>query len=93
LVVLVARDAAGWLRGCLSALGAQTYPRMGVVAVDDASSDGSADLLRHALGDRRVIASDHHAGSPDRSAALRSCGAGAGYLLVLHMTPPSTPTR
>ena len=56
LVVLVVRDAAGWLRGCLSALAAQTYPRMGVVAVDNASSDGSRELLTQALGERRVIA-------------------------------------
>ena len=45
LVVLVVRDAAGWLRGCLSALGAQTYPRVGIVAVDNGSTDGSLELL------------------------------------------------
>ena len=40
LVVLVVRDAAGWLRGCLAALGAQTYPRLGILAVDNAAVDG-----------------------------------------------------
>jgi GT2 family glycosyltransferase len=55
LVVLVVRDDAERLRTCLSALAAQTYPRLAVVAVDDASSDGSHDLLVQALGDGRVI--------------------------------------
>ena len=86
LVVLVARDAAGWLRGCLSALGAQTYPRRGVVAIDDASSDGSSDLLRQALGDRRVIASDRHRGLAGsvRAALEIPAARAADYLLVLH---------
>ena len=86
LVVLVARDAAGWLRGCLSALGAQTYPRMGVVAIDDASSDGSSDLLRQALGDRRVIASDRHRGLAGsvRAALEIPAARAADYLLVVH---------
>ena len=56
LVVLVVRDAAGWLRESLSALAAQTYPRLAVMAVDNASTDGSAELLVHALGDGRVVA-------------------------------------
>ncbi|MGH2595929.1 MAG: glycosyltransferase [Actinomycetota bacterium] len=86
LVVLVVRDAAGWLRGCLSALGAQTYPRMGVVAVDNASSDGSVDLLTQALGERRVIASEQERGlAGSVQAALEIPAAReADFLLVLH---------
>lgn len=86
LVVLVVRDAAGWLRGCLSALGAQTYPRMGVIAVDNASSDGSQDILRHALGERRVVASDRDRGLAGsvRSALEIPAAREADYLLVLH---------
>ena len=42
LVVLVVRDAAAWLRETLSALAAQTYPRLAVLAVDNASTDGSS---------------------------------------------------
>ncbi|MEP6972855.1 MAG: glycosyltransferase family 2 protein [Actinomycetota bacterium] len=86
LVVLVVRDAAGWLRGCLSALGAQTYPRMGVVAVDNASSDGSADLLTQALGERRVITSPQERGlAGSVQVALEIPAArDADYLLVLH---------
>ena len=55
LVVLVVRNAGDRLRECLSALRAQTYARLGIVAVDNDSTDGSAELLRRALGDRRVV--------------------------------------
>lgn len=62
LVILVARNAAGWLRECLQALASQTHPRVGVVAVDDASTDGTRDLLTQALGEQRVLGVDEHAG-------------------------------
>ena len=51
LVVLVTRDAVGWLRGCLESLAAQTHPRLGVIAVDNGSTDGTLEILRRALGD------------------------------------------
>ncbi len=86
LVVLVVRDAARWLRGCLSALGGQTYPRMGVIAVDNASSDGSRDILERALGERRVVASDrdHGLAGSVRAALEIPAAREADYLLVLH---------
>src|SRR4051812_38129346 len=56
LVVLISHDAAAWLRECLHALAAQTYPRLGVLAVDNASSDGSREVLEQALGAGRVLA-------------------------------------
>lgn len=86
LVVLVARDAAGWLRECLSALAAQTYPRMGVIAVDDASGDDSREILIAALGDQRVIGLAEArglAGSIDAALEL-PVAAEADYLLLVH---------
>ena len=87
LVVLVVRDAAGWLRGCLSALGAQTYPRMGVVAVDDASSDGSHEILlgrRSASGASSPPTSDRGLAGSVRAALEIPAARSADYLLVLH---------
>jgi GT2 family glycosyltransferase len=86
LVVLVARDAAGWLRECLLSLAAQTHPRLGVVAVDNASTDGTAVLLQQALGEQRVIRLRHNAGVAGaiRSAIDLPAVGGADYLLVLH---------
>ncbi len=86
LVILVVREAAAWLRGCLAALGAQTYPRVGVLAVDNASSDGSAQMLAQALGERRVIASKEDRGLAGsvRAALELPVAQEADYLLVLH---------
>ena len=86
LVVLVARDAAGWLRECLSALAAQTYPRMGVIAVDDASRDDSHEILTAALGEQRVVRLSERSGLAGAlDAALEvPVAAEADYLLLVH---------
>lgn len=86
LVVLVARDATGWLRECLQSLAVQTHPRLGVVAVDNASTDGTSVLLAQALGDQRVIRLRENAGLAGavRAAAELPAVAAADYLLVLH---------
>ena len=39
------RNGASWVDGCLTALKAQTYRPLEIIAVDDGSSDGSKDLL------------------------------------------------
>jgi GT2 family glycosyltransferase len=62
LVVLAVRDAAEWLRECLQALAVQTYPRLGVLAIDDASTDGSHEILVQALGEGRVIRHEERLG-------------------------------
>src|SRR2546427_9675711 len=86
LVLLVVRDGGRWLRQSLMGLARQTHPRIGVLAVDNQSSDGSADLLRSALGPDRVLRSERNlgfAGAVDW--ALQSEAAGqADYVLFLH---------
>ncbi|MDP9241803.1 MAG: glycosyltransferase, partial [Actinomycetota bacterium] len=85
-VVLVVRDAARWLRECVQALSAQTHPRIGIVAVDNASTDGSRELLQQALGDDRVVALRENEGLPGavRAAIGLAAVREADYLLLLH---------
>jgi GT2 family glycosyltransferase len=85
-IVLVVRDAARWLRDCIEGVSAQTHPRIGIVAVDNASSDGSRDLLRQALGPERVISLPENRGLPGamRAALEHPAVREADYLLLLH---------
>lgn len=86
LVVLVTRDATRWLRECLQSLAAQSHSRLGIVAVDNGSTDGTRDLLVRALGESRVLALDGNrrlAGALFAAAEIPAARA-ADYLLVLH---------
>ena len=86
LVVLVVRDAGGWLRESLAALAAQTYPRLAVLAVDLGSVDGSDDLLHKALGEGRVVrlsSEEGLAGALEAVTALPPA-AEADFLLLMH---------
>ena len=84
--MLVTRDAAGWLRECLQSLAAQTHPRLGVLAVDNGSTDGTIELLGQALGEQRVIALGENRGIAGALAAATELGPAqaADYLLLMH---------
>jgi GT2 family glycosyltransferase len=86
LVVLVVHDGASWLHECLASLMAQTHPRLGVVGVDNASTDDSRALLTQALGEGRVIALSENLGVAGAMKAAVELPAAerADYLLVLH---------
>jgi GT2 family glycosyltransferase len=86
LVVLVVKDGARWLRQCLLALSRQTHPRISVLAIDNGSVDGSADILESALGSSRVIRLASNTGfSAGVGEGLKSELADqADYVLVLH---------
>jgi GT2 family glycosyltransferase len=86
LVVLVAGDAVGWVRDSLSALAAQTYPRVAVLAVDDGSTDGTHRVLRQALGEERVVRHDERLGLAASVAEVAALpvAAAADFLLLLH---------
>ena len=86
LVVLVSKDGATWLRDCLRALSTQTYPRLGVIAVDNGSTDGSLELLRRSLGPERVVSREDNPGLPAavRTALEVPAAREADYVLVLH---------
>src|SRR5213078_3610477 len=64
LVILVSKDGASWLRECLRGLSTQTYPRLGVIAVDNGSTDGSLELLNRSLGPERVLSRPNNPGLP-----------------------------
>ncbi len=86
LVVLVSHDGAPWLPRTLDALEAQTHPALDVVAVDNASTDGSRALLMDRLGEDRVLVTDRDIGFGAAVAmALDARGPdGPGYVLLLH---------
>ena len=86
LAVLVVRNAEGWLRECLAALAAQTYPRFGVMAIDDGSDDGSHETLVRALGEGRVVRHDRPEGYARSVAAALAlpAAAKADHVLLLH---------
>jgi GT2 family glycosyltransferase len=86
LVVLVARDAAAWLRETVAALAAQTYPRMAVLGVDDGSADNSRTILEQALGERRVLAlpRSHGLAGAFRVAMEQPAASEADLTLLLH---------
>jgi GT2 family glycosyltransferase len=87
LVVLVTHDAQGWLRECLQALAAQTYPRLGVLAVDNASTDGSRAILEQSLGTGRVLLLEDNrgvAGAVQAALAQVPAATTADYLLITH---------
>src|SRR5436190_17372367 len=87
LAVLVTHEAAGWIRECLHALAAQTYPRLGVLAVDNASTDETRQVLESSLGSGRVLALDENlgvAGAVQAALASVPAAAAADYLLIPH---------
>jgi GT2 family glycosyltransferase len=62
VAVLVAHDGARWLPRALRAVAEQTRRPDVVVAVDTGSGDGSADLLRAALGPDHVLTAPRRTG-------------------------------
>ncbi len=86
LVVLVAHDGMAWLSRTLAALEAQTHPAVSVLAVDNASTDGTREWLVDHLGPDRVLLAERNLGFPAAvSMALDATGAhDAPYVLLLH---------
>jgi GT2 family glycosyltransferase len=86
LVVLVVSNGARWLRESLRSLARQTHPRLGVVAVDGGSTDGSREILQQALGSKRLIAlpEDRGLSGAMRKALELPVARAADYVLVLH---------
>src|SRR5437763_12417863 len=60
--VVVTHDRRELLRRCLRALAGQTAPLDHVLVVDNASVDGSGDMVREEFPDAELVRLDHNAG-------------------------------
>lgn len=81
-VGLVTRDSAVHLPACLAALAAQTYPRLELILVDNASRDGSPDLVADRFPAARVLRNARNEGfSRAHNTAIATSG-GAYYLAL-----------
>ena len=86
LAVLVAHDGAEWVLGALRTLRAQGYPNLDVIAVDNASTDTSGELLRRRLPEDRVVTLERNQGFGRAVvAALRATeDEDIDYVLLVH---------
>lgn len=64
IAVLVTHDGAPLLRRTLTAIGAQSHRPLELMAVDNASEDGTGALLVEMLGPDRVVRADRDLGVP-----------------------------
>ena len=86
LAVLVVHDGAAWIQRVLASLARQTHARLGVLAIDNGSSDGSVEILERVLGPRRVVRTGENRGFPAamRRAMELPAAREADYLLFMH---------
>lgn len=80
-VVIPVFNKAPWLKECLESVFAQTFQDFEVIAVDDASTDGSLELLRSFSDPRlRIIELPHNVGPG--GAAQRGMDAAQGEYII-----------
>ena len=87
-LLVVEAGAAPWLRDCLLSLANQSYPRLGVLAVDDGADEESRELLDRSLGPRRVLRNERPLGAVRavRAALDRPMAKGADFILIVEST-------
>ena len=61
-VTIVTYNSARFIRRCLEAVLAQTHPRLEMIVVDNASTDGTIAILRQYEGRCRVVYNQHNIG-------------------------------
>jgi GT2 family glycosyltransferase len=84
--VLVVHDGAAWLPSVLATLAASEYPKLDLIVVDNASKDGSADVLARRIPADRLITLPRNLGFARAVAAALNhpAVAEADLLLFLH---------
>lgn len=61
-VIIPVWNGREYLTSCLTAVLSQDYPEAEIIAVDNASSDGSADLIESAFPEVHLIRNEHNLG-------------------------------
>ncbi len=84
LIVVSPGNAPG-LRECLLSLADQSYPRVGVLAVDDDADGASREMLLRSLGSRRVVRNERRLGvvRSVRAALERPVATTADFILLV----------
>lgn len=96
-IAMPVHDASAYLREAIDSVLAQTYPHWELVCVDDASRDGSFQILQeYAARDPRIrpFAQPRHAGIvAARNRALDEADPGTRYLAILDADDAALPDR
>jgi GT2 family glycosyltransferase len=84
-LIVVGPGSSPWLRDCLLSLAHQSYPRIGVLAVDDGADEVAREMLLSSLGSRRVLMNEERHGSARsvRAALDRPVARGADFVLIV----------
>jgi GT2 family glycosyltransferase len=84
-LIVVGPGVSPRLRDCLLSLANQSYPRLGVLAVDDGADDASREMLHRSLGARRVLKNERPMGDArsTRAALDRPVARGADFVLIV----------
>lgn len=87
------RNGARWLPAALTSIKQQTLTDWELIVVDDASDDGSADLVRRYMGSRAtIIRSNTHLG-PGRARNLGWCACRGKYIAAMDCDETMYPRR
>src|SRR5262249_31747844 len=89
-VIIVTFNAAHYIERCLASVFAQSHGHFEVIVVDNASTDGSADLVRQRFPRARLIASPTNEGYGGGN--NRGAGEASGEILVF-LNPDAVPER
>ena len=84
-LIVVGPSAAPSLRDCLLSVAHQSYPRVGVLAVDDGADADAQEMLLRSLGSRRVLKNEERLGSARsiRAALDRPVAKAADFVLIV----------
>jgi GT2 family glycosyltransferase len=84
-LIVVGPGGSPTLRDCLLSLAHQSYPRVGVLAVDDGAGADAREMLLRSLGSRRVLKNEERLGSARsvRAALDRPVAKSADFVLIV----------